>query len=402
MPVRARVPCLFLVVAFAGAVAAQDSSLSVDVVTAEGRRVAGRLEALADGKVRVSGAAEFKLSDVFRLEWPQQPARLDAESAVLLLANGDRLLVKPAAFTGEALTGTWTWFDAWPEVRVPLEVVRASVFALPSAVAERNRLLDRLTRPTHKADVVLLTNGDVLSGEFQSGDGSNLVLKTAAGASTIARENVVALAMNPELTLVRPLQGEAARVWLVDGSRFQAKNVRLTTDAALSCDTAFGVTLTMPLSAVSSIEVVGGRSIPLSTLEPSEDKSRPYLSLNWPYRKDSSVVGGPLRIRGVEYATGLGVHSHSELSWKLNGEYQTFLATVGVDDSAEGRGSVLFRVMLDGKPAWSSPLLTGKNDPVTVEPIDVSSARVLTLIVEFGTFGDVLDHADWGDARLVK
>jgi hypothetical protein len=221
MPARACVQCLFLVVTFAGAVAGQDSSTTVAVVTAEGERVAGRLEALAGGKVQVSGAAELKLADVFRVEWPRQPARLDPESAVLLLANGDRLLVKPTALTGESLTGAWTWFDAWPEVQVPLETVRASVFHPPAAVVERTRLLDRLKRPTQKSDVILLKNGDVLAGEFQSGDATGLVLKTAAGMSTVGIESVVALAFNPELTLVRSFKGEGARVSLVDGSRFR-------------------------------------------------------------------------------------------------------------------------------------------------------------------------------------
>ncbi|MFM7919010.1 MAG: NPCBM/NEW2 domain-containing protein, partial [Planctomycetaceae bacterium] len=42
--------------------------------------------------------------------------------------------------------------------------------------------------------------------------------------------------------------------------------------------------------------------------------------------------GGRLRLRGQEYLRGLCVHSHSVLSWALDGRYETLELTAGVDD----------------------------------------------------------------------
>src|SRR5690606_16343031 len=67
-----------------------------------------------------------------------------------------------------------------------------------------------------------------------------------------------------------------------------------------------------------------------------------YLSdLNWasvtsPYsgaKKDQSSGGKPMSIGGVSYAKGVGVHSASEIVYNLGGQYTTFQAYVGIDDS---------------------------------------------------------------------
>ena len=59
--------------------------------------------------------------------------------------------------------------------------------------------------------------------------------------------------------------------------------------------------------------------------------------------------------------------------------------------------------MVDGKEQIPGPEkeLTGKDAPLPVR-IDVSKARELTLVVDFGSYGDVQAHVNWGDARLIR
>jgi len=59
-------------------------------------------------------------------------------------------------------------------------------------------------------------------------------------------------------------------------------------------------------------------------------------------------------------------------------------------------------VLVDGaaKPI-GEPELTSASPPRLIE-IDVTNARELTLAVDFGPAGDVGDHVDWAEARLVK
>jgi hypothetical protein len=78
-----------------------------------------------------------------------------------------------------------------------------------------------------------------------------------------------------------------------------------------------------------------------------------------------------------------------------------FEAHVGIDDSTGRRGSVIFRVLVDGQERFTSPILRGGDAPVPVS-VDVRGAKKLELIVDYADRGDVLDHADWLDARLTQ
>jgi endo-alpha-N-acetylgalactosaminidase len=78
-----------------------------------------------------------------------------------------------------------------------------------------------------------------------------------------------------------------------------------------------------------------------------------------------------------------------------------FEADVGIDDSTGGRGSVQFRVLVDGKEKFTSPIVRGGDSPLPVS-VDVTGAEKLELVVDYADRGDVLDHADWLNARLVQ
>ena len=68
----------------------------------------------------------------------------------------------------------------------------------------------------------------------------------------------------------------------------------------------------------------------------------------------------------------------------------------------EGQGSVIFRVLADGKPLFTSDVVRGKTPPVVVGPLSVKDVNQLTLSVDFADHGDILDHADWCDAVLIR
>ena len=78
-----------------------------------------------------------------------------------------------------------------------------------------------------------------------------------------------------------------------------------------------------------------------------------------------------------------------------------FQAELGIDDSTGGRGSVQFRVLVDGQERFASPIIRGGNPPVPVS-VDVAGAKKLELVVDYADRADVLDHADWLNARLTK
>jgi endo-alpha-N-acetylgalactosaminidase len=95
------------------------------------------------------------------------------------------------------------------------------------------------------------------------------------------------------------------------------------------------------------------------------------------------------------------MHSKGEVSYSLGGEYESFVATIGLDDAVRPRGSVVFKVLGDGRELFHSGLITGA-DPSRDIRVPVNKAQVLTLAVGYGDELDLSDYADWGNARLIR
>jgi hypothetical protein len=90
------------------------------------------------------------------------------------------------------------------------------------------------------------------------------------------------------------------------------------------------------------------------------------------------------------------------VTYRLDGKYRRFRATLGIDDAAAGQGSVTFEVLVDGTSVFRSDVLTGTSPAVALERIDLAGAKLLTLRVDYATDADIGDHADWCDALLVR
>ena len=130
-------------------------------------------------------------------------------------------------------------------------------------------------------------------------------------------------------------------------------------------------------------------------------------------KRDENMAGGPLKLRGKVYERGLLLHP-KELpgggrAWvvvALGGTLSAaarFKATVGVEDTAQTRGSVVFIVEARRGGAWQklfdSGLQRGGQPPVEID-LDISGADQLRLTTTDGGDGINSDHGAWGAARL--
>ena len=126
-----------------------------------------------------------------------------------------------------------------------------------------------------------------------------------------------------------------------------------------------------------------------------------------PYERDRSngeggaSDGGPIRLNGVTYTKGLGVHAASELRYNLGGNYARFVSDIGVDDEVGSSGSVVFEVWTDGTRIFNSSTLTGTSQTQRVD-VSVAGKNELRLIVTDAGNGNGYDHADWADAKLLR
>jgi hypothetical protein len=160
--------------------------------------------------------------------------------------------------------------------------------------------------------------------------------------------------------------------------------------------------VTLPAKAVHSLWSEGGRLVPLGSLEPAEVKQTPQFDEHFPHRTDRSLEGGFLSVAGRRRERGVGCHSRCELEYEIGGEFSSFVAEIGVDDAARGRGEVVFRVIVDGRPAFESDPVRG-GAPARAIHVPLGRARRLKLVADFGPGGVSLgDHADWCRATLVR
>ena len=116
---------------------------------------------------------------------------------------------------------------------------------------------------------------------------------------------------------------------------------------------------------------------------------------------DRTVEGGPIRIGSSIYQRGLGTHTPLTLEYAIPEGYDAFEAYVGIDYDADGNGSAIIAVDLDGREVFKSAIITGISDALVLQ-IPLDGAKRLTLRADPTGDGDKYDHVDWASARFVR
>jgi hypothetical protein len=116
-------------------------------------------------------------------------------------------------------------------------------------------------------------------------------------------------------------------------------------------------------------------------------------------RMDENVAGETIRMQDKPFDKGLGTHADSQIVYFLGGQFRTFSAHPGVDQSVEG-GSVKFQVLADGKVVYESESLVSPYSKTEPRSWDIGRCQVLELRVQSGGDGARGDWACWADARV--
>lgn len=115
---------------------------------------------------------------------------------------------------------------------------------------------------------------------------------------------------------------------------------------------------------------------------------------------DRSMREKPLSLGGQIFEHGVGTHANSVFWVDLAGGTERFLATVGVDDAANGPGSVVFKIFGDDKKLFDSGVMRPGQTPKQVE-VNLTGVKRLLLLANDAGDGIAYDHADWADARFL-
>jgi hypothetical protein len=288
------------------------------------------------------------------------------------------------------------------DLAVPLTSLAVLWLAVPEGIDNAELLRRKLISDKRARDRVWLRNGDRTEGTLTALDDQGLSLETDKKETRSLKRNQVAmLAFSADARPSAPA-GVHARLVLVDGSRLTLTTA--TSDGvSLTGKTSLGLEVTVPLQRVAGLDFLGGKAVYLSDLKPTNYRHTAYLGQSWPYALDASVAARDLRLGGSTFDKGLGLHSACRISFDVSAGFRRFEALVGLDDQTGRAGNVRIGVLVDGQ-ARGEGLdrdLMAQTGPRRIK-VDLAGARELTLVVDFGANGDVQDHVDWCDARLIR
>jgi len=194
--------------------------------------------------------------------------------------------------------------------------------------------------------------------------------------------------------------GKSARVALRRGGDFSAA-IAAADQSTLSMTASFGAALKLPWESIDRIDFRSNKIEFVSDLKPAHAVSRGFFGRTWPWKANQALYGGPLKIGDETFTRGLAVHSRSELAYDLAEPFHEFRATIGIDDSTQKNGNVIFRVRGDDKTLFDSGPVKSGDAPREIA-VPLTEVRRLTLEVDYGDGLDIGDWAVWGQARLIR
>ncbi|MGM0488345.1 MAG: NPCBM/NEW2 domain-containing protein, partial [Planctomycetota bacterium] len=112
-------------------------------------------------------------------------------------------------------------------------------------------------------------------------------------------------------------------------------------------------------------------------------------------------AGAPLQIGENIHQRGLGHHANGHVTVQLHGQYARFRALVGVQWQGGNKGSVVFRVSVDGQVKFETGPMSD-SDPARSIDIPLNGARELRLTATDAGDGIGCDMANWVEARLER
>jgi NPCBM/NEW2 domain len=381
------------------------ASSSEPVFTAlliDGQTVSGRLVALGPAEIKLSSSAEtvhnLPLERVVKITCDVPVLAPATDRSHVVLPGGDCLTRVGIGISTD--TSLELQSDALGKLKVPLDAILGLLISTPSQISELDALWERIRLEPRATEVVWLANGDRLAGEFLGIDEQKVKIQVDGKPVEVERSEVRAVGFNPALVDYPRPKPSFVEVTLKDGTRLGLSGAKLD-EASISGTTRFGQAVRISLSELAQLHARTSKVVYLSERKPAQVQYRSYVGPTREYRLDRTVDGRPFHLAGQYYDRGIGTQSRTLIAYEVEPGDRRFQALVGLDEGAGPLGSVVFRVLIDGKERKRTPPLGAHDSPQTFD-VDLTGARFLILDTAFGDRGDVRDLADWVEARVIR
>jgi hypothetical protein len=355
-----------------------------------------------------SVTATTHTSDSLKIDRGAQPGKVAPAQTASAVAAGmaEVYLVDQGRLRGDivalgpqkmVLRASWK-----ADVEVPIVHVKGMWLGAAAPADARADFDKQLAAPVAD-DVVFLTAPDKstaqVAGSVLGMSQDKLQLRFDGDDRSINRDRLlgVVFAAHPKIP---SFAGVYQAFVLASGESISGRWVALS-EGSLEVETPWQARWRIPFGDVAEIRVRNGKLVYLSDLEPTAVEEVAYFSRVIPWGRDRGFDGGPPVMKGKKPGRSLAMHSRSLLSFALDGQFGSFKATVGFDDSSGSRGRVLCRVTADGRELFVHNDLRGDADPVNVD-VPLDGAKQLTLEVDFGEHEDIGDRVLWAEPRLFR
>ncbi|MGB1809677.1 MAG: NPCBM/NEW2 domain-containing protein [Planctomycetota bacterium] len=193
-----------------------------------------------------------------------------------------------------------------------------------------------------------------------------------------------------------------------DGSTPKGLLIQLDTEEA-RFRTGSGQEIRIPVDRILRINFANDRVVSLTDRTPIEvvEGLGEGRWFPWSWQKDLNVLGSPLTIGARSFDQGIGVHSNSLLSFKVEPGDLTLNGFAGMDASAKPKdeepeiGNARFSILVDGKVAWGPYDISWQDAPRPFS-VPLKESTIFTLRVEMGSGIHILDRANWVATQIIR
>jgi hypothetical protein len=249
---------------------------------------------------------------------------------------------------------------------------------------DKDQLLDGIPGTFGKAD----DKGETIEFEMESGD------KTVS----IANARLYGMIFAPPNDM--KISQTICRVVDVNGNAIVAGSIAISEKKSVVVETVTGVKLEYPaLAGIARLDFGAGAVQYLSNLNPSKLIQSSTEGIAEPYRRDRNLDNDDIKIGGIKYPKGLALHSRTELTYDLDGQYKIFEAVAGVDDCVEGESKVTLTIEGDFKQILKEVIKKG--DKPRALSLPIATVKKLTITVE-SDFLDLGNQVDLAGAKVRK
>lgn len=349
-----------------------------------------------DSTVNLSEVRAIDLTPAGSRDAPAGASRADANATTCHLVDGGRISGRLRARAPRAIRIDPPWSTT---LKVPFDGLKAVRFGYPDSAAQKE-LDARMARPEATRDLLIVGRSDkpvVLPGALEGLGPRNWVFRLPSRLQKAPLDKAYAVVFGaaPGAPVARP-----DKLLLANGDQFTG-DIREANGQTIQIRSAMFGDISLDWSRVVRLEF---RSPLVTWLADTKFKSQAVksaLGVDWTPRANFNVTGGPLTLGARTFAHGLGVHGTTSVSYELDGRQSRLQATIGIDDSMGRRGSVVFRVIGDGRELFKSDTLRGGGKPVDIS-VDISGVKLLELSTDAADGLDLGDHANWADLRMIR